>query len=66
MCSDEIISRINSYIRELRPNLNVVNTVCWPVASLPGIPTKQRKNEGCLQSLETVISPVEVKSNMAG
>ncbi|TNN88890.1 hypothetical protein EYF80_000768 [Liparis tanakae] len=31
------------------------------------IPTEQRKkeHEGCLQSLETVISPVEVKSNMA-
>lgn len=37
-----------------------------PISSLPGIPTEQGKNEGCLQSLETVISPVEVKSNMAG
>lgn len=52
-------------IRIFWSNLRV-NIACSPVSSLLGIPTEQRKNEGCLQSLETVISPVEVKSNMAG
>lgn len=39
---------------------------CLAASSRSGIPTEQREHERCLQSLETVIFPVEVKSNMAG
>lgn len=45
---------------------NVLNAASRPAWLLPGFPTKQWEYDRLLRSSETVIIPVEVKSNMAG
>lgn len=61
-----ITLRIQLCSLEFGPDLNVLNAAFRPVYFLPGFPTKPREYDGLLRSSETVITPVEVKSNMAG